>query len=408
MKVLMMRPSYRPELSGGTHLAIDLVEDFISSGHEIEVITPISQKYESFVDEDADECKIHRVSSSFVKRDLLSRIFRYIDNSRKMYNTALKIEADILMTHSMPPLLGPLGVMLGKKKKIPVLYWEQDIVSESLISTGVFGSKGLKQKLMYKVAQSLEKKSEKGSTHIITISKLFKKMHVKRGTDKNKISVIYNWIDTDQIYPVKRNNNPLFDELKIPKEKFIVSYCGNLGVPQNVEIMIDVAEMLQGYEDIYFVIIGGGSREEYIKQYYSAKKIKNMSIYPLQPLEKSHYVYSIGDVGLVIGKAGTSRNGFPSKTWSIMAAGQAMIACFDLDSELSEFVRKGNCGIAVEPDSAKALSEAILNLYSNKRMTSLMGKNAREFVKNNFSRKQATGKIIQIAEKLVKRNKKRL
>ena len=29
MKVLMMRPSYRPELSGGTHLAIDLVEDFI-------------------------------------------------------------------------------------------------------------------------------------------------------------------------------------------------------------------------------------------------------------------------------------------------------------------------------------------------------------------------------------------
>ena len=139
MKVLMMRPSYRPELSGGTHLAIDLVEDFIKAGHEIEVITPISDKFKSYVDESTDECKIHRLSSKYEKRDIISRIFRYIDVSRQMYKTAMAIDADVIMTHSMPPLLGPLGVKLARKKKVPVLYWEQDIVSESLISTGVFG-----------------------------------------------------------------------------------------------------------------------------------------------------------------------------------------------------------------------------------------------------------------------------
>ena len=199
----------------------------------------------------------------------------------------------------------------------------------------------------------------------------------------------------------------MFDELGIPRDKFIITYCGNLGVPQNVEIMIDAAARLQKYKDIYFVIFGGGSREEYIKKYFAEKQLENMSIFPLQPLERSQFVYSVGDVGLVIGRSGTSKNGFPSKTWSIMAAGQAMIACFDLDSELSEFVREGNCGITIEPDSSEALENAIKKLYSDRENTKKMGIAARNYVINNFDRKAATGKIIKTAEDLVKRGRRK-
>ena len=84
MKVIMMRPSYRPEISGGTHLAIDLVEDLKKAGHEVELVTPISQKYVETVDINKDECVVHRVVSKFVKTDVVSRVFRYFDISRKM------------------------------------------------------------------------------------------------------------------------------------------------------------------------------------------------------------------------------------------------------------------------------------------------------------------------------------
>ncbi len=404
MKIVMMRPTYKPELSGGTHLAVDLVNDFIESGNTVELITPISDKYLPMVDEANDECIIHRVTSRFTKKDALSRILRYIEVSLKMYREAAKIkDADIIMTHSMPPLLGPIGALLGKKKKIPVLYWEQDIVSESLISTGILGNPGVKQKLLYKAAQRLEIISEKKSTQIVTISEKFKNMHIARGIDADKISVVYNWIDTEQVYSVPRENNPLFDSLDIPRDKFIVSYCGNLGVPQNVEIMIDAAEKLKENKDILFVIIGGGSREEKIRKYAAEKNLPNLSIHPLQPLEQSHYVYSVGDVGLVIGRSGTSNNGFPSKTWSIMSAGQAMISCFDTDSELSAFVREGKCGIAVEPDSPDALANAVTELYSNRSNTENMGKEARKYVIKNFGRKAATGNIIHIAESMIGR-----
>lgn len=404
MRVIMMRPSYKPELSGGTHLAIDLVEDFIKNGHSIEVITPISSKFEDLVDENSDECKVHRITSRFKKRNVMSRVLRYIDISIKMYVKAKSIEADVIMTHSMPPLLGPLGTVLGRKKGIPVLYWEQDIVSQSLISTGIFGESGLKQKLMFKIAEYLECWSEKKSTHIVTISEHFKQMHTKRGVSDKKVSVVYNWIDTNQIYHVSRYQNPLFDEFDIPKDKFIVSYCGNLGVPQNVEIMIEAAELLKDNKGIFFVIFGCGTREEYIKKLVSEKNLDNLVLFPLQPLEKSHLVYSVGDVGLVIGRAGTSNNGFPSKTWSIMSSEQAMIACFDLDSELCQFVRTGKCGITVEPDSPRALAKVILEMYNNPEQTVQMGKNARQYVTKYFGRTQATRKIVNIVEMLVERN----
>jgi glycosyltransferase involved in cell wall biosynthesis len=56
-----------------------------------------------------------------------------------------------------------------------------------------------------------------------------------------------------------------------------------------------------------------------------------------------------------------------------MAAAQTMIACFDEDSELCSFVREGNCGIAVSPDSSQKLKEAILELYSDREKCREMG-----------------------------------
>lgn len=407
MKLIMMRPSFFPELSGGTHLALDLVKDFVEAGWEVEVVTPISEKFVDLVNEEEDVVKVHRIRSKFVGVSIIKRVLRYIDTSWKMYKTALSIpNADLVMTHSMPPLLGPLGAKVAKKKKVPVLYWEQDIVSESLISTGLFGKSGLKRKLLYKVANTIERISEKKSTHIITISEQFRSMHLKRGVSPDKVSVVYNWIDTQQIMPISPAQNPLFEELGIERDRFTVTYCGNLGVPQNVEIMVDAAEILQHELPVQFVILGGGSREEKVRRYVEEKALDNLKLFPLQPLERADLVYNLGQVGLVIGKTGTSRNGFPSKTWSIMAAGQTMIACFDIDSELCQFVKEGDCGIAVEPDSSEALAQAIRSLYADQEACAQKGRNAREYVTKRFGRSAATKKIISTATRLVETQQK--
>lgn len=397
----MLRPSYKPEISAGNHLAADLVQDFIANGYSVELIVPVSSYFNENGMKEQDECNIHRVYSKFKGKGLFSRIFRYIDTSIMMFLRLMKIkEVDLIMTHSMPPTLGPLSVLAARIKKKPLLYWEQDIVSQSIISTGVT-QVSLQKKIFYLVAKNIEKISLKGSTHTITISEKFKQYHVANGIDENKIDVIYNWIDVDQIYPLTREKNALYDEFNLDKSKFYVTYCGNLGVPQNVEIMVDAAAMMENIEDIKFVIIGGGSREEKVLSYIQQKKLKNVFYFPLQPLERACEVYNLGNIGLVIAKAGTSNNGFPSKTWSIMSAGQAIVSCFDLDSELSNFVKEGNCGKVVPPDSSDKLKKAILEIYNSHDKGKELGENARRFVVNNFSRKISTKKFIAKIEKIL-------
>lgn len=401
MKVVMLRPSYIPELSAGNHLAVNLVEDIKAAGYDIELIVPVSENYVENHSENFDYV-VHRINSKFNGKSTLKRMLRYMDTSLKMLVTLLKIQdVDVILTHSMPPTIGPLSVLASKIKKVPVVFWEQDIVSQSIITTGIAKNKFIK-KIFYLVSKMLESISLKGSSKVITISEKFKKLHVKDGIYSEKINVIYNWIDINKIYPLKREDNYLFDKYNLDRNKFFVTYCGNLGVPQNVEIMIDAAEILRD-EDIEFIIIGGGSREEKIKSYAEDKNLSNLKIFPLEPLENANEVYNIGDIGLVIAKEGTSNNGFPSKTWSILSAGQVIISCFDKDSELSDFVIASKAGIAVEPDSAEKLSNAIIEIYSLEDKGALFSSNARKFVCENFSRDISTQKFIRIIEDTVKK-----
>lgn len=404
MKVVMLRPSYKPESSGGNHLAIDLVDDLIADGYEVELIVPASDNLDNHKVEDYGY-PVHRIQSLFKKDSTLNRMFRYIDTSIKMFVKLMRIKKfDLIISHSMPPTLGPLSVLAGKLLKKPVIYWEQDIVSQSIVTTGITKS-GFQRNLFYTIAKSFEKITTKRSSHIITISTQFKDNHIEDGVPEDKVSVIYNWIDTEKLYPVKREENELFDKFNLDRSKFYVTYCGNLGVPQNVEIMIEAAEMLKDVNDIHFVIIGEGSRERIIKSYIKKMNLTNLSLYPLEPLEYASEVYSIGDIGLVIAKSGTSRNGFPSKTWSILSAGQVIISCFDLESELSHFITESKAGIAIEPDSPEKLKDAILDIYNMNENKTQYQKNAREYVSNNFSRATSTRKYIEIIKNVVEKDK---
>lgn len=402
----MMRPSYTPELSAGNHLAGNLVEDFQQAGHEVELITPVSDKFDGCLPAGyTDNCTVHRVQSRYRGRNVTKRILKYIDTSLAMYRAAKNIECDIIISHSMPPLLGPLSCRLARKKKKPLVYWEQDIVSQSIISTGISGSHSIREKLMFHIALMLEKYTEKHCDHIITITKKFAQQHIKRGVPESKISVVYNWIDVNSVFPKPRTENPLFDELGLNRDDFLVTYCGNLGLPQNVEILVDAAKRFETTQGIRFVIIGSGAREKDISNYISDSKCTNIVMHPLYPLERACDVYNIGDVGLVIGKKGTSSNGFPSKTWSILAAGQAMISCFDLGSELSDSVLEGNAGIAVEPDNPDALFSAVNELFTNREKCREYAQNARAYAVNNCGRENATKRYIEIVSKVLKESR---
>ena len=84
-------------------------------------------------------------------------------------------------------------------------------------------------------------------------------------------------------------------------------------------------------------------------------------------------MYSLGDVSIIPCKPGTGGSGMPSKTWTIMATGTAIIAAFDLGGEMEKTINEAECGVCVQAGSEGRLATAIEELYSNRERTITLG-----------------------------------
>ena len=93
----------------------------------------------------------------------------------------------------------------------------------------------------------------------------------------------------------------------------------------------------------------------------------------------------------------------PSKTWTIMATGTAIIGSFDTGGELDKTLRGAQCGYCVEAGSAEKLADTIKELYVNPKKTEKLGRNARKYAVETVSKSKAVGQYIKIIEDAVKR-----
>ena len=194
--------------------------------------------------------------------------------------------------------------------------------------------------------------------------------------------------------------NRLFEELGLARGKFYVVYAGNLGKVQGVDVILEAAEMLKNKSDIHFVVFGNGSEEENIKK--QAEHLTNVSIFPLQSMERVSEVYSLGDVSIIPCKPGTGGSGMPSKTWTIMATATTIIASFDLGGEMERTIKEAGCGCCVQAGDAKALADAIVRLKNDPETVKTMGKNGRRFAEEQVAKEQAVQKYIEIIEETVR------
>jgi glycosyltransferase involved in cell wall biosynthesis len=322
-----------------------------------------------------------------------SRVIRYLLCSFVyFYKGLFSKDVDLIFLASTPPTMGLIGGLLKKIRKIPVVYVLQDIFPDSLISTGVTN----RGSLLWEFGSLIEKFTYKNVDNIIVPSNNFKSNLLTKNVPIEKIYVILNWVDERSIFPTEKSDNDLFDKFGLNRNNFFVTYNGNLGLTQNIDMLIELSKDLEKYENLKFVLVGDGANKENLVKEIDTQNISNVKILPFQDYSDISKVFGLGDVGLVISKANVGVNSIPSKTWSIMLAEKPVLASFDLDSELCSIIKEANCGMCVPPDDPESLKNAIIHLYNNQELRNKMGRNGRDFVINNLSRCKSTSKYIQV------------
>ena len=141
----------------------------------------------------------------------------------------------------------------------------------------------------------IENFTYRNADKIIVISEDFKKNIIAKGVPEDKIVVIYNWVDEEAVKHVPREKNKLFDTYGLDRNKFYITYSGNIGLTQNMDMLLDVAKELEKESNIEFVLIGEGAYKDKVKEILQEKQIKNVTLLPFQPYEDISYVFSLGE-----------------------------------------------------------------------------------------------------------------
>ena len=176
-----------------------------------------------------------------------------------------------------------------------------------------------------------------------------------KGADAGKITVIHNWADTSAIVPSAKGN-----AVCAPRtawhDRFVVLHAGNIGLSQNLDVVIDAAARAEGADRYRDPVHRRRQPPARWSRGARARGLDNVRFLPFQPRDQLRWTYASSDVCLVSLKPGLAGYIVPSKLYPILAAGRPYIAAVEPMSEVAALTERHRCGVLVAPGDAAALA----------------------------------------------------
>jgi colanic acid biosynthesis glycosyl transferase WcaI len=252
----------------------------------------------------------------------------------------------------------------------------------------------LRNQLLFRFFQYLEKYIYKTSARLILLSDGMKQNILTKCQNNNKIAIIPNWADVNFIRPLPKNNG--FRKSHDLNDNFVVMFTGNLGFISVLDTVLDAASLLKNDTRIQFVIVGEGNAKPALVKRANAQKLNNVRFLPTQPKAILPEMLTAADISLVPLDRRLGQLNVPSKTYSIMASGRPVLAAVPEDSEIARLVKEADCGVWVPPEDPKSLAEAIKNMLNQPETLDRYGKNGREYVVAHYSRDKLIKKYREL------------
>ena len=406
MKVIFPFSYYYPEQCAGIFVVDDLMHRLAAEGDESVIYVPTPtrnvregvewKRKEVLCDGKMVVKRFHMYGEG---KNPVLRALRYCLCELAYLHHLLWDKYDVAFIDSTPPIQGLKLPIVRLFRKCPVVYNAQDLFPDTLSGTGLAKRGGL----LWKIGSWVARITFNNTDKIIAISEDIKRTLVEeKGVPADKVVVVYNWVDSDAVVPIKKEENPLFEEFGLSRDKFHVVYAGNLGNAQNINIVVDAAARLRDNENVEFVVFGSGGLENDIRARVESEGLKNLRLLPLQPVERVKYVYSLGDVCLVCCKEGLGGSAMPSKTWSILSCGRPVLANFD-EGELQMILTKNELGVFTKAGDLNGFVEAISQLAAEPEKCEKMGARGRQFILDNLTKYAGTRKYAEVLRSVCKK-----
>jgi len=395
-RLLVLNQYYWPGVEATANLLTDLCEG-LAGTYDVEVVTGVLHEHEHeprLLTRNAVE--IRRVRSTAFDRTGLaaraSNYFTYLGSS--LGHGLVGSRPDIVLCMTDPPMVGAVGLAVARRFRVPLVVVCQDVFPETAQKLGRL-TNPVAVGTLRRVVRSYLRRADR----IVSIGETMSIRLIAKGAPPERIVVIPNWVDPDEITPQPRDNAWAREHDLVGR--FVVMHSGNVGHAQGLETLVRAAVLLRDIDRLEIVVVGFGARHAAVVELAESLGATNVRFLPYQPRERLPESLASADVhylGLAEGLAGYV---VPSRINGILAAGRPVLVAADANSESSQVVGDAGCGLRVPPGDPAALAEAIRRLASGEVDLAAAGAAGRSWVERHRNRGEAIARYRELLDELL-------
>jgi glycosyltransferase involved in cell wall biosynthesis len=295
-----------------------------------------------------------------------------------------RLPFDVVLVYAPGPILQSIpGLLAGLLKRAPVVTWVQDLWPDSLAATNFVRNKFLL------------------STVATVVRWIYRRNDLLLVQSRSFVAPVGAMAgSTPVIYHPNPGELPLAATAQAPpalrlNAGFNVVFAGNLGTVQALETVIDAAERTRDVKDLWWVIVGSGSRAEWLREQVRVRGLSQVQLPGRFPPEAMPDIFKQASALLVsLVRDPLMSQTVPSKVQAYLAAGRPIVA--SLDGEGARVVAEAGAGVTCPAQDSAALSDAVLRLRQmSARELDQLGAAGRRYYTDNFDPAMLTKQLLE-------------
>lgn len=391
MNVLMICQNFYPEIGSAANRMKNIFKRMEQRGSDVHVLTseplyPTAELYTDamFWDEPTlDAAHVTRIQPRDVRAttNLWKRLHLFIEQFflavKEVRQDPKQYEYIYATTPSI--FMGLVGVVAKHVKQAPLILDVRDLWPESLVGVGI-----TKSRLLLRPLYWLEKWMYHQADQIVINSEGFRSYIEQKGIDASRIHYIPNSIEENE-WLIKRRQ---------VSEQVRVVYTGNIGLAQDVFLLLDVAERLMVDRNIEFHVVGYGYHKEKFEKLIAERKLTNIHFMNAMPRWDALKQLAKSDIAFATLVESTAFDTVtPGKIIDYMAMGCAIVGA--VSGHAAKVIEASGAGVVSRDRSRDEIVRQIRHLANNPEERALMGRSGVSYVQTHFDWEQNEERLFE-------------
>ncbi len=375
MRVLFLMFAF-PDMNKSFNMYTSLVEEFVARGHDVVVLAPDDSGTGVRQEKGIPVLRVKTLPIKNVPNYLkgISNLLLPYQYERALNKHYRGQRFDLIIMPTPPITLIDLAAKLKKKFGARLYLVLRDIFPQNAVDLGFMKKDGLlhrffrkKETKLYHHADAVGGMSQGNVDYIVRHNpevdptKLhqllnFQKIYTGFGSDKEALRAKYGLND-----------------------KFVVVFGGNMGKPQQLENVLQLAESCQTYPDVVFLLLGEGVYMDRIVEEIKVRNLKNILIQRTVPKQEYQDLLSICHIGLISLHQNFTIPNIPSKALDYLNVGIPVLASIDRATDFGEVLEKEGVGLYSYAGDHAAFFRNFTTLYLERETARKMGEKGKEY-----------------------------